>query len=77
MEPKLRDYIENLFATAPNTKQAYELKEEIIRNTIDRYHDLLADGKTRARLTTLQLRESATLTSFWRLSVEIRLKKTQ
>lgn len=37
MEPKLRDYVENLFAHAPRTKQSYELKEEIIRNTIDRY----------------------------------------
>lgn len=45
MEAKLRDYIENLFAHAPRTKQAYELKEEIIRNTIERYHDLIAEGK--------------------------------
>lgn len=45
MEPKLRDYVENLFAHAPRTKQSYELKEEIIRNTIDRYHDLVAEGK--------------------------------
>lgn len=46
MEPKLRDYIENLFVSAPKTKQAYELKEEIICNVIERYHDLLAQGKT-------------------------------
>lgn len=46
MEPKLRQYIENLFANAPNTKQAYELREEIISNTIERYHDLIAEGKT-------------------------------
>lgn len=46
MEPKLREYIENLFAAAPHTRQAYELKEEIIRNTIERYHDLIAGGKT-------------------------------
>ena len=45
MEPKLRQYIEGLFAGAPNTKQACELKEEIIRNTIERYHDLIAEGK--------------------------------
>lgn len=55
MEPKLRDYIENLFATAPNTKQAYELKEEIIRNTIDRYHDLLADGKSEGEAYNLAI----------------------
>lgn len=46
MEPRLREYIENLFAGAPHTKQSYELREEIIRNTIDRYHDLIAEGKT-------------------------------
>lgn len=46
MEPKLRQYIENLFVNAPNTKQAYELREEIISNTIERYHDLLAEGRT-------------------------------
>lgn len=46
MEPKLRDYIENLFVSAPKTKQAYELKEEIICNVIERYHDLVAQGKS-------------------------------
>ena len=46
MEPKLRDYIENLFTTAPKTKQAYELKEEIICNVIERYHDLIEQGKS-------------------------------
>lgn len=46
MEPKLRAYIENLFSSAPHTKQAYELREEIIRNTIERFHDLLDDGKS-------------------------------
>ena len=55
MEPKLRDYIENLFATAPGTKQAYELKEEIIRNTIDRYHDLLSEGKSEGEAYNLAI----------------------
>lgn len=45
MEPKLREYIEHLFVNAPHTEQANDLKEEIIRNTIERYHDLVADGK--------------------------------
>ena len=45
MESKLRDYIEYLFKDAPKTKQAYELKEEIICNVIERYHDLLKEGK--------------------------------
>jgi hypothetical protein len=46
MEPKLREYIENLFLNAPHSRQAYELKEEIICNTIERYHDLLNEGKS-------------------------------
>ena len=46
MEQKLESYIENLFSSAPRTQQASELKEEITRNTIDRYHDLLSEGKS-------------------------------
>lgn len=55
MEPKLRDYIEKLFSNAPRTKQAYELKEEIIRNTIERYHDLVADGKAEGEAYNLAI----------------------
>lgn len=46
MERNLRDYIENLFKDAPKTHQAEELKEEIIINTIERYHDLINEGKS-------------------------------
>lgn len=46
MEPKLRKYIENLFASVPKTKQTHELQEEIICNTIDRYHDFIDEGKS-------------------------------
>ncbi|MGN1138539.1 MAG: permease prefix domain 1-containing protein [Ruminococcus sp.] len=45
MEPKLREYVERLFSSAPKTKQAYELKEEIVCNVIERYHDLIEEGK--------------------------------
>lgn len=55
MEPKLRDYIEHLFSNAPHTKQAYELKEEIIRNTIERYHDLVNEGKAESEAYNLAL----------------------
>lgn len=55
MEPRLRDYIENLFAYAPETKQAGELKEEIIKNTIERYHDLLAEGKNETEAYNLAI----------------------
>ena len=55
MEPKLREYIEGLFASAPKTHQAYELKEEIIRNTIERYHDLIAEGKSEGEAYNLAI----------------------
>ncbi len=56
MEPKLREYIERLFLSAPKTHQAYELKEEIIKNTIERYHDLIADGKSEGEAYDLAIR---------------------
>ena len=44
MENKLRNHIEGLFANAPKTVQAVEMKEEIIANTIQKYHDLISEG---------------------------------
>lgn len=46
MEDKLRRYMDSLFEDAPNSKQAVELKEEILQNTLERYQDLLAEGKS-------------------------------
>lgn len=46
MEQRLREYVERLFAAAPQTQQMTELREEIICNTILRYHDLLEEGKS-------------------------------
>lgn len=46
MEQKLREYVENIFKNTPDTLKAVELKEEIIQNLIEKYHDLLSDGKT-------------------------------
>jgi hypothetical protein len=46
MNEKLRAYIENLFSDAPKTKKTVELKEEILQNLIDKYNDLLAEGKS-------------------------------
>ena len=46
MNEKLRAYIEELFKNAPKTKQTVEIKEEILRNSIDRYNDLLKEGRT-------------------------------
>ena len=39
MNEKLREHIEKLFKNAPQTRQAVEIKEEILQNTIDRYNE--------------------------------------
>lgn len=46
MENKLREYMDGLFMEVPPTKQAVELKEEILQNLIDKYHDMLEEGKS-------------------------------
>lgn len=45
MNERLQAYIDGLFRNAPQTDKIGEIKEEILQNTIDRYHDLLAEGK--------------------------------
>lgn len=45
MEDKLREHIEQIFSTVPCTVKAVEMKEEILQNLIDKYHDLIAEGK--------------------------------
>lgn len=45
MDEKLRSHVEALFENAPPTMKTVEIKEEILQNTMDRYHDLLAEGK--------------------------------
>lgn len=42
MREQLRQYVELLFAGAPDSD---EIKEEILQNTLDRYDDLIAQGK--------------------------------
>lgn len=46
MNEKLRAYVEELFKNAPKTKQTVEIKEEILRNSIDRYNDLIKEGRS-------------------------------
>ena len=45
MNEKLRRYIDDLFANAPSTVRAVELKEELYQNLTDKYNDLIAEGK--------------------------------
>lgn len=46
MNEKIRNHVENLFKEAPNSKRAYDLKEELICNLQDKYQDLLTEGKS-------------------------------
>ena len=46
MEDKIRRHVDDLFAEAAPTRKAVELKEEMIQNLNDKYHDLTAEGKT-------------------------------
>lgn len=46
MNEKLRNYIETIFEDAPKTKEVMDLKEEMLQNLIDKYNDLMADGKS-------------------------------
>lgn len=46
MKEKLRVYIENLFQDAPKNRKTVELKEEMLQNLIDKYRDLMAEGKS-------------------------------
>lgn len=44
MIQRIRNYVNELFANAPKTKQAYDLKEEVCSNLIDKYVDLTGQG---------------------------------
>ena len=46
MKEKLREYIDEIFADAPDSKRARDLKEEFYCNVCDRYDDLILDGKS-------------------------------
>jgi len=46
MYERMRKYIDDIFAEAPNTRKTVELKEEMLQNLYDKYNDLLAEGKT-------------------------------
>ena len=46
MENRIRAHMDQLFAGVQPTRSCVELKEEMIQNAIDKYHDLLSEGKT-------------------------------
>lgn len=45
MDDKLRRYIEGLFKDVPQSKNMVELKEEMLQNLIEKYQDLIKEGK--------------------------------
>lgn len=44
MNERIRKYVDDLFQDAPHSKKAYDLKEEVCSNLIDKYTDLTAGG---------------------------------
>lgn len=46
MEDKLRAYMDHLFRDVKPTRKSVELKEEILQNLVDKYQDLLGEGKS-------------------------------
>lgn len=44
MNEKIKKHIDELFVEAPKTAKTRELKEEMMRNTVERYEDLLGEG---------------------------------
>jgi hypothetical protein len=46
MRNRLIDHVHSLFRSAADTPANRELEEEILRNTLDRYDDLIADGRS-------------------------------
>ena len=53
---KLEKYIEYLFENAPDTKEAKEMKEEILSNLMEKYNDLLADGYSESEAYDITVR---------------------
>lgn len=46
MNERLEKYFDSLFESAPNTQEIHELREEIFSNTLEKYNDLISQGKS-------------------------------
>ncbi|MDE5696430.1 MAG: permease prefix domain 1-containing protein [Lachnospiraceae bacterium] len=44
MKEKIRQHFNELFADAPRTRKALDLKQEMMQSAIDKYDDMVADG---------------------------------
>lgn len=48
MKNKLKEYIDSIFADAPDCQRVRELKEEMLGNISEKYDDLIREGKSEA-----------------------------
>lgn len=44
MKEKIRQHFNQIFADAPKTRKALDLKQEMIQNAMDKYDDMVAEG---------------------------------
>jgi len=44
MKEKIKQHFDSVFADAPKTRKAIELKQEMLQNALDKFHDLVSDG---------------------------------
>lgn len=44
MKEKIKQHFNKLFADAPKTRKALDLKQEMMQNAMDKYDDMVADG---------------------------------
>lgn len=44
MKEKIRQHFNQIFAEAPRTRKALDLKQEMMQNAMDKYDDMVADG---------------------------------
>ncbi|MBO5031980.1 MAG: hypothetical protein J6C19_10840 [Lachnospiraceae bacterium] len=44
MKEKIRQHFNQIFADAPKTRKALDLKQEMVQNAMDKYDDMVADG---------------------------------
>ena len=44
MKEKIRQHFNKIFADAPKTRKALDLKQEMMQNAMDKFDDMVADG---------------------------------
>lgn len=47
MKEKIREHFDEIFADAPKTRKALDLKQEMVQNAMDKYDDMVADGHSK------------------------------